>query len=132
MKILVQSYGNTMFFMDATNFINIENYFNLFWSIFSFFKQLICTFFWHKYILTSHHMKLTSLIFFSIWFLCVLAYHNMQKHFENPILIMTWLRFKYGHLWKIVWCDFHPTTCSLPPIMCFHPTIEKIICTIAC
>ncbi len=67
--------------IDTTNFIKIKNHFNDILNIFSFFSMLrhfLC-----KYNLTSHHMKLKIYIFFSIWHLWVLTYHNMQKHCES-------------------------------------------------
>jgi len=55
--------------------------FNHFFNIFSFFNKCDI-FFSHKYFnITSYEIIIFCLI--SIWFLWVLNYHNIQKHYEN-------------------------------------------------
>jgi len=93
--------------VDFTNFIKTT----IFKYIF-IFNMLQCTYFLHIYILTSHHMKLKMYNFFGIWLLCVLTYHNMQKHPSSQ-----W------HGWNsnmgilknnTMWNNFGPF------VMCFH------------
>jgi hypothetical protein len=49
--------------IDTTNFIKTKFYLSHFWNIFAFFGTLQHTYFWHKYIVTPHHITLKSVIF---------------------------------------------------------------------
>jgi len=80
---MVQSYG-IITFSRYYKFYKYWKSFQSFLEHICIFNTSWCTYFFHKYFLTSHHMKSKSFNFFSIWLFCVLAYHNRWKHCENP------------------------------------------------
>jgi len=100
--------------VNITNFIKNKNHFNHFLNIFAFLVH--CDFFFgHKYTITSHHMKLKSVIFLTFDFLgfwCIIICKNIVKilHNNDMVDIQTW------EPWKTIECD----NSFAPPIVCFH------------
>jgi hypothetical protein len=92
---LFQSYRITMF-NRYYNFMNIKNHFNHVLNIFSFLSMLWHINFWHKYTLTSHHIRLKSVVSLEFNLFGILTYQNNAKILWNSFIIMTWLKFKHG------------------------------------
>jgi len=89
--------------VDTTNFIKILNHSNHFLNTFLFLVYSNI-FFWHNYIITSHHMKFKNVNFlafdfFGFWptIIC--------KNIMNFFIIKTWLTFKHGTSEKTIQCD---------------------------
>jgi hypothetical protein len=89
---LFQSYGITMF---NRYYIKTKNHFSHFWNIFAFFSTLQHIYFWHKYIVTSHHITLKSVIFlkfdlFGFW--PTIICKNIVKilHKNDMVEVQTW------------------------------------------
>jgi hypothetical protein len=112
-----QTYSNHMesqCFVDTTNFIKIKNHFNHFLTIFAFFDTSWHIYFWHKYSLTSHHIRFKNVVslefdLFGFWptIIC-------KKTLWKSFIIMTWLKFKHGHgPLKTIECDNN--FCTPPP-----------------
>jgi len=84
------------------NSIMIKNHFTHFLSIFSFFSTLWWIFFAQIYYNQYQIIWLFLEFFFGIWFLWVLAYHNMQKiakilHNNDIVEVQAWyLSKKYN------------------------------------
>jgi len=102
---------------DTTNFIKIKNHFNHFLTIFF----LWCIFFSHKYTLTSHHIRLKSVVylefdFFGFWLTIIC------KKLWKSFIIMTWFKFKQrtpknNTMWQQFWVPPPPP----PPLWFFFP-----------
>jgi len=92
-------------------------------SIFTFFSTLWCICFWHKYILTSHHIRLKSVVYFEFYlfvFWPTIICKNIVKILRNNdmVEVQTWDTLK----------QYNVTTILGAPIMSFHPNVFKCIC----
>jgi hypothetical protein len=100
--------------INITNFIKAKNHFNHFLSIFAFFHMLQWIFFWHKYTLTSHHIKKITVIslefdLFRFWPTIICKKIMKILHNNDRVEVQTWDPPKK--------CDNNLG----PLIMCFHP-----------
>jgi hypothetical protein len=82
--------------MDTTNFTKIKNNFNHFLNIFAYISKFVTyIYFWHKYTLTSHHIRLESVFYlkFDLFgFRPTIICKNIVKilHNNDMVEVQTW------------------------------------------